>query len=312
MRYIFGPVPSRRLGRSLGIDVIPPKTCSYDCVYCESGRTTSLIVQRSAFAAPEDVLHDLEDYFRARPNGADVLTFSSAGEPTLYGPLGELIQTIKRRFPGLPLIVLTNGSLLWSPAVRKALLHADRVAPTLSATTEDVFRRIHRPHSSLKISDILEGYRAFRRDFPGQIHLEVMLVKGYNDHPDQWKEIRRLVDMLQPEQVELNTVIRPPADPDICPVSPEEMERALRFFPKDRSRIIGTFKAPCGAEKDEGLARRVVDIVGRRPCTAQEMSSSLAVSLTDVCKAIADLEREKRIIRSSYGGEEYFRLSPTQ
>ena len=111
MKTVFGPVPSRRLGRSLGIDVIPPKTCSYDCVYCESGVTTHLTVRREAFVDPGQVISDLEDYFRRYPQGADVLTFSSAGEPTLYEPLGELIASIKRRFPLLPLIVLTNGSV---------------------------------------------------------------------------------------------------------------------------------------------------------------------------------------------------------
>ena len=213
MTTIFGPVPSRRLGRSLGIDVIPPKTCSYDCVYCESGPTTHLTVKRQAFIEPERVIQDLLAYFQEHPGGADVLTFSSAGEPTLYEPLGELIREIKRQFRSLPLVVLTNGSLLWDAAVRQALLAADRVVPSLDAVTETVFRNLNRPHPGLDLAVILEGLKAFRRDYRGQFHLEIMLVAGFNDEPEELKKMRPLIDLLNPDRVELNTVVRPPAEP---------------------------------------------------------------------------------------------------
>ena len=151
MATIFGPVPSRRLGRSLGIDVIPPKTCSYDCVYCESGPTTHLTVKRQAFVDPDQVIRDLLAYFQEYPDSADVLTFSSAGEPTLYEPLGELIREVKRHLRSLPLVVLTNGSLLWDAKVREALSAADRVVPSLDAVTKEVFQSLNRPHPSLDL-----------------------------------------------------------------------------------------------------------------------------------------------------------------
>ncbi len=213
MTTIFGPVPSRRLGRSLGIDVIPPKTCSYDCIYCESGPTTHLTIKRQAFFDPDRVIEDLLAYFRDFPESADVLTFSSAGEPTLYEPLGFLIREIKRHFQSLPLVVLTNGSLLRDPAVREALLAADRVVPSLDAVTQDVFQRLNRPHPGLDLATILEGLKAFRQDYRGQFHVEVMLVAGFNDHPDELIKLRPIIDSLRPDQVELNTVVRPPADP---------------------------------------------------------------------------------------------------
>ncbi len=307
MSAIFGPVPSRRLGLSLGIDVIPAKTCSYDCVYCESGRTTCLSVQRKPFVSPDDVLRDLEAFFKAHPNGAEVLTFSSAGEPTLYEPLGELLGAVKRRFPKLPLVVLTNGSLLGDSEVRRDLLSADRVVPTVSTLDRESFRRLHRPHPGLDVADISEGIKAFRRDYKGRLYLEVMLVGGYNDDPAQWMELRRFVDQVRPDRVELNTVARPPSDPLARALSPERMEYALDFFPKCKTRIIGRFGAAGIAESDACLAERVVELVRRRPCTLPEMAASLRVSPETLGKALGDLEKERKLIRSFFNGEEYLR-----
>ncbi len=308
MNTIFGPVPSRRLGRSLGIDVIPPKTCTYDCIYCESGRTTHLTVCRKAFTAPENVLHDLEDYFRAYPGGADVLTFSSAGEPTLYEPLGELIPAIKRRFPGLPLIVLTNGSLLRDPNVRKDLLQADRVVPTFTGFSREVFESVHRPHPDLDINDVVKGMEAFRREYKGLIFLEIMLVGGRNDTADHWATMRRIVERTQPDRVELNTVVRPPADPGITGLPPERMEAALKYFPAERSRIIGSFCGSGLAEKDLSLSRRILELVGRRPCTVPEMTASLGVPVKDLEAAISRLRSANRLTSSRFTGKEYYRL----
>ncbi len=309
MHHIFGPVPSRRLGRSLGIDVIPPKTCSYDCVYCESGRTTKCTIERETYVDPGEVMHELEDYFRVNPDGADVLTFSSAGEPTLYEPLGDLIGVVKKRFPRLPLIVLTNGSLLWRPETRRGLALADRVAPTLTSLTESVFRAIHRPHPSLRLEDIVEGLRAFRRDFQGELHLEVMLVAGCNDRPGEWRALARLAESLRPERIELNTVVRPPADPETRPLTRDVMENALGFFPRDRSEIIGCFEARRVAEGGGDLAGRIVAMVERRPCTPEEMAASLGASPEEVRKALDALLEAHRVERSSFGAGEHIHLT---
>jgi len=216
MKHIFGPVPSRRLGRSLGIDVIAPKTCTFDCLYCESGRTTVLSLQRQHFVEPDEVLHELETYFREQPQGADVLTFSSAGEPTLYLGLGVLLEAVKRRFRHLPVVVLTNGSLLWDPVIRRELSLADRVVPSLDAVDKDVFARLNRPHQGLELEAIIEGLSAFRRDYRGQFHLEVMLVAGINDAQEHLRALARVAETLRPDRLELNTVVRPPAYRGVC------------------------------------------------------------------------------------------------
>jgi wyosine [tRNA(Phe)-imidazoG37] synthetase (radical SAM superfamily) len=302
---VFGPVPSRRLGRSLGIDVIPPKTCSYDCVYCESGPTTHLTVKRQAFIEPERVLQDLLAYFQEHPGGADVLTFSSAGEPTLYEPLGELIREIKRQFRSLPLVVLTNGSLLWDTAVRQALLAADRVVPSLDAVTETVFQNLNRPHPSLDLAVILEGLKAFRQDYRGQFHLEIMLVSGFNNQPEELSKMRPLIDCLHPDQVELNTVVRPPAEPGCRGLSSLEMEAVRQLFPADTTEIIGRFKGFHGVERDSNIGQRVLEMVRRRPCTVEEMAAALGVPLEDLQHTLTDLLAREQITHHVFDGLGY-------
>ncbi len=305
MKTIFGPVPSRRLGRSLGIDVIPPKTCSYDCLYCESGRTTRLTTERMAFVSPSKVLEDLNDYFEHYPGAADVLTFSSAGEPTLYEPLGELIQLVKKQFPSLPLIVLTNGSLLWKPEVRHALLMADRVVPSVDAVSDAVFRRLNRPHPGLDNAVILEGLRAFRREYSGRLHIEVMLVSGLNDTDEELEKISRFVNSVEPDHVELNTVVRPPSEPETRGLSRERMEKCSRFFPSATTLIIGSFNGLCTGNEDPDLGRRVLTLVERRPCSIGEMAAALGVSKTEMDRAVLSLERENRLTRYLYNDIEY-------
>lgn len=305
MKTIFGPVPSRRLGRSLGIDVIPAKTCSYDCIYCESGPTTHLTIDRRSFVPVEKVLADLHQYFRQYPQGADVLTFSSAGEPTLYEPLGELVGAIKKQFPAYPLVMLTNGSLFWQPQVRRDLLAVDRVVPSLDALTPKVFQRLNRPHPELDLDRILEGLEAFARDYSGQLHMEVMLVAGFNDSAEELRAIARVFDRLQPAEVELNTVVRPPARPDTLGVCAADMERAVTFFPAGRAKIIGQFKAHCNAGSGADLAARILALVRRRPCTVPEMAASLGVDPSELHKILHALEAKGRLVRSVFGDQEY-------
>jgi wyosine [tRNA(Phe)-imidazoG37] synthetase (radical SAM superfamily) len=305
MTTIFGPVPSRRLGRSLGIDLIPAKTCSFDCIYCESGRTTHLSVKRRAFVPPERVIEDLEAYFRCHPTGADVLTLSGAGEPTLYEPLGELICDIKRHFAHLPLVVLTNASLFRDEKVRKDLLQADLVMPSLDAATEDIYSRVNRPHPDLDLGELLEGLKAFSREYRGRVSLEVMLVQGLNDNPSHLKELRRLIDLLSPDEVALNTVVRPPADPDVRGLSHDEMQAAMRFFPADKTKVIGVFQASTGCDQSIGLEFRIIEMVRRRPCGVAEMASSLGVPPEAVHEALGRLLRDGSLVRRSFDATEY-------
>jgi len=305
MPTIFGPVPSRRLGRSLGIDVVPHKTCTYNCVYCEAGPTTSLTLDRQAFVNPDLVLGELADYFRQHPGSVDVLTFAGAGEPTLYLPLGDLIREIKKRYPSYPLMVLTNGSLLWDPAVRRDLMEADRVVPSLDATLEEVFRRVNRPHPRLKLSRILEGLFAFREEYPCPLHVEVALVRGVNDTRAALENLREILDALDPPRVELNTVVRPPAVPGMMGLEPHEMEEARRILGADRTEILGSFVHPSAAGSDADLEERILAMIRRRPCDQEEMARSLAVGPHELESVVKKLREKGFVSRQRFGDRDF-------
>ncbi len=206
--HIFGPVPSRRLGRSLGVDLVPFKTCTYDCVYCQLGPTTCKTIQRKEWVPRELVLHELEEKLCSQP---DYITLSGSGEPTLYSPLDKLIEGI-RTLTDLPLAVLTNGSLLGHWEVRRALSLADLVIPSLDAGDDATFQLVNRPHEGISFERMLAGLVSFRRRFRKQYWLEVFLLSGYTDSEQQLTELRRCVDLIEPDRVQLNTVTRPPAE----------------------------------------------------------------------------------------------------
>ncbi|MGC9966286.1 MAG: radical SAM protein [Syntrophobacteraceae bacterium] len=307
MSYIFGPVPSRRLGRSLGIDVIPPKTCSFDCIYCESGPTTRLSVKRENFADPSKILAELDAFLRLHPNATDVLTFSSAGEPTLYSGIGELIAAIKKAYPRLPLIVLTNGSLLWEPEVRRCLLKADRVVPSLDAVTAGVFHEINRPHPSLEPGQIIEGIRAFRADYKGQLHIEIVLVSGVNDSPEELSALARIIEPIGPDKVELNTVVRPPACTGTLGLTKADMARAASFFSSIDTETVGAFRARAQGCGEEELGARIVETVGRRPCTMAELAASLGVPEKMVELESARLQSQGKLTVQRFDGKLFLR-----
>lgn len=302
---LFGPVPSRRLGRSLGIDVIPPKTCTLDCLYCESGPTTHLSLRRKAFIPPETVLAQLEGFLERHFALVDALTFSSAGEPTLYEPLGDLIPAIKKRFPTLPLVVLTNGTLLWDPAVRRALLQADRVVPSLDAAHPEVFARLNRPHPRLSLERILEGLEAFRREYAGAYHLEILLVCGINDEPEHLRDLAALVRRIGPDRVELNTVVRPPAVAGVRGLSAQAMAEAAAFFSSCPVDVLGAYEARGGRSGEEALEERLMALVRRRPCPAEEMADALGVSSDVVIRAVESLVDKGRLRLQEFHGRRF-------
>lgn len=309
MATVFGPVPSRRLGRSLGIDVIPPKTCSFDCVYCESGPTTCLTLERQVFVPPERVIQDLRSHISDHPGQTDVLTLSSAGEPTLYAALGDLLQMVKQSFPGLPLAVLTNGSLLWDPVVREDLRWADIVIPSLDAVSSAVFQKINRPCGGLTADTILEGLHAFRKDYRGQLRVEVLLVAHHNDHPAELARLARELLAVGPDAVELNTVVRPPAFPGAAGLSLVEMEKALAHFAGLNARIIGSYQGGGICRSEDRLERRILDLLGRRPCAAMEMAQSLSVSPAQMDASVQRLLKSGSLVAYSHGGALYYCLA---
>ncbi len=209
-KYLFGPVPSRRLGRSLGVSPIPPKTCNYSCVYCQIGRTTHFSNTREDFFPKEEILAEITDFIKTTDD-FDYITFVGEGEPTLCKSLGWLIRSTKE-ITDKPVAVITNGALLYDPETRQDLLAADVILPTLDAVTQELFKKVNRPKKEITIDKVIQGMFEFRKEFQGQIWMEVMLVKGLNDSPETISKIKAVLDNLGCDRVYVNVPIRPPAE----------------------------------------------------------------------------------------------------
>jgi len=289
-KYVFGPVPSRRLGRSLGIDLVPLKTCTYNCIYCQLGITTHQTIERRPYSPGKLVIEQLQEKFSSLSSAPDYITLSGSGEPTLNSQIGWVIEQVKR-MTSVPLAVLTNGSLLHLESVRKALLPADLVIPSLDAASPVFFRSINRPHPSLRLSQVLRGLQEFRKEYPGQIWLEVMLCGGFNDDPKEIQMLREEIDKIGPERIQLNTVVRPPAEDFACPLSLESMGRIGRIF-GNRAEILPG-ESPARTVKFHGqIDGEVLSLLSRRPCSLEDLCQAFGASGEKVGNCLRELTRK--------------------
>ncbi|MDP2941165.1 MAG: radical SAM protein [Candidatus Omnitrophota bacterium] len=239
MKYIYGPVDSRRLGLSLGISIIPHKTCNFDCLYCQLGRTATSVNIRKEYVDIEEALCELKTWLKDNAAAAEklrYLTISGSGEPTLNIKIGQLIAEIKKITP-IAVAVITNGSLLSDPQARQDLLRADLVVPSLDAAEEAAFARIDRPHPQIKLEQVIDGLAAFRKEFRGKIWLEVMLVAGVNDAPAQIKKLKEVIDKINPDKIQLNSPVRCTAEKNILPVKKEKFEK-FREILGDKCEVV--------------------------------------------------------------------------
>ncbi|OGD13575.1 MAG: hypothetical protein A2V76_06520 [Candidatus Aminicenantes bacterium RBG_16_63_14] len=302
-RFVYGPVASRRLGFSLGVDIIPFKTCTLDCIYCQLGSTGKKSLRRASWFPPKDILAQVK---AAVDSGQriDVITFSGSGEPTLSRDIGHLIRAIKR-MTRIPVAVLTNGTLLTRKDVRRELGAADIVVPSLDAVPVALFRRVNRPHASLDNGKIVDGLARFREEFRGEIRLEVMLVKGVNDAPIHIEAIKAAAARIRPDRIELNTVVRPPAELRAGALSAAEL-RKIRNQLGPRTEIVTSFAKRKQAPAAGGLERAILATVGRRPQTQQDISVSLGRRRDEVLKALSSLLGRGRVRKLVRGGKTYF------
>jgi wyosine [tRNA(Phe)-imidazoG37] synthetase (radical SAM superfamily) len=297
MKYVFGPVPSRRLGRSLGIDPIPLKTCNWNCVYCQLGRTSPLTCERKEFNPPEVILHEVEQVLRAHSlKDIDYVTFVGSGEPTLHIGLGWMIRQVKS-VTDLPVAVITNGSLLRLSEVRHELLAADIVLPTLDAGDQLLYLKINRPCPKLDFAGHLDGLIAFREMFRGALWVEVMLIRGMNDDPDTLQKIAEALERIQPDQVHINQPTRPPAEAWARPLDDEGLLRARAILGR-KSRVIAYGVGQFDLGDFDNLADAVLNIVTRHPMREEE----LILTLTrwkpgEVNKVIEELAEDGRLQR---------------
>ncbi len=301
-QYVFGPVPSRRLGRSLGVDLVPFKTCTYDCIYCQLGRTTRKTIRRKEWAPTDEVLRQIRAQVQTRP---DYITLSGSGEPTLHSRIGELIDGIKA-MSSIPVAVLTNGSLLWQPAVRAQLAHADLVLPSLDAGDNLRFRVLNRPHKSLSFERVAEGLVQFRRQFRGQYWLEVFLLRGYTGLPSEVEKLVEWVKRIAPDRVQLNTVARPPAEEFAFPVPSKRLNQLAGLF-TPRAEVIAEFRGSQGCGGFSPGRDAVLGLLRRRPCTVLDVAGGLGLHRTEALKLIESLEVKRQVVGQITGGQWYYR-----
>ncbi len=280
--HVYGPVPSRRLGYSLGIDILPFKTCTLDCIYCQLGATRRTTILRRRYFDEEKILVQIEKIVSA-PHEIDYITFSGSGEPTLNVALESLIRKIKT-VTDIPVAVLTNGTLLTRPQVRNALLAADLVVPSLDAATQEVFEKINRPHLKLKVTDIIASLKQFRREFSGRIWIEVMLVAGINDSPEHIRRLKAVIASLNPEKVQLNTVVRPPAENLARPLDRKTLERIRRIMGGE-TEIIADFSHLPQPPAHRSVQDAILALVKRRPATIDDLIHGLGQHRDQVVKA---------------------------
>jgi wyosine [tRNA(Phe)-imidazoG37] synthetase (radical SAM superfamily) len=300
---IYGPVPSRRLGYSLGLDILPFKTCSMDCVYCQLGAYGRTTVRRREYVPVRAVLAQVRS---ALASGAkiDAVTFSGSGEPTLHAGIGRIIAGIKR-MTNVKVVVLTNSSTLAGRLNGRDLVQADIVVPSLDAVTDRVFAKVNRPHAGLTAAKIVDGLVRFRRRFKGQIWLEVMLVRGINDGPAHLRRLREAIERIRPDRVQINTVVRPPAERSARPLTAAELER-VRIFLGPTAEIIADFSRERQPAPARDASAAILSALKRRPMTASDLSRSLGLVLEEVLALTRRLSVAGSIRAVEHAGVEYF------
>jgi wyosine [tRNA(Phe)-imidazoG37] synthetase (radical SAM superfamily) len=310
-KHLFGPVPSRRLGMSLGVDLVPHKVCSLNCVYCECGRTTTLTTERKEYVPVDEVFKELDDFFNTKPD-PDYVTFSGAGEPTLNSRFGEVLDYIKKRKPALSLAVLTNGTLFKDKNVRAELLAADVVLPSLDAATEKTFRKIDRPSRKINIQDYINGLVGFRKEFKGKIWLEVFVIPGINDDIENLDALKQAILKIKPDSVQLNTLDRPGTKEDIIPASKSMLQGIIDYWKLEKVEIIASpqNRKAIKAYRDD-LENTILEIISRRPCTLHDLEQILGIHINEINKYLGVLDEEHKIEISFQSRGTFYQLKST-
>ncbi len=306
LKHVFGPVPSRRLGYSLGIDLVPYKTCSFDCIYCQLGHTTNKTIEIKEYFPLNEILADIEYKLKEKIR-IDYITISGSGEPTLHSRVGEIIEALKK-LTDKPVAVLTNSSLLWKSEVSRALMKADVVIPSLDAGNEEIFQYINRPCKELSFELIVSGIKSFIEEFKGETWLEVFLLKGPSSEEKHIKELASIVKRLNPEKTQLNTIARPPCEKYAAGLSKNELEKLCRCFP-GKVEAIADFKE---GKEDKMFAvdkEALISLLMRRPCTSKEISDTMSVNYNEILKLLEHLCAEKTLTQEQIGGKNFYKIN---
>lgn len=309
IKRVFGPVPSRRLGQSLGIDPVPLKTCNWNCVYCQLGRTSPFRTERRYNYPNFEVLSQLRDSLDAhQPGEIDWITFVGSGETTLHAGLGEMIQGVKG-MTDLPVAVITNGSLLYMPEVQEELKAADAVLPSLDVGNAILYRRINRPHPSLTFESLTSGLIDFRKVYDHQLWVEVMLVRGLNDTTEALVEIAEWMKRIQPDEVHVVQPTRPPAEEWVQPPDADGLERAHQIL-GEIAKIVLPAQGDFDLSYDQDLIKAITGVITRHPMKESELTDALSRwAPSEVRETLQNLAESGRAQIVTRGGVRFWSAS---
>ncbi len=300
--HVFGPIPSRRLGRSLGVDLIPPKTCSFDCLYCQVGRTTRKSIDPTSYVTPETLVPQVKA--KLQESFPDAVTLAGSGEPTLHVHLGKIIHEIRRLSP-VRVALLTNGSLFWNEEVVRGALEAHIIMPTLTTACQATFEKIHRPHPCLTLEMVVKGLTRLRKVYRGEYALEVMLLAGMNDSDEELDALRPLIQRLSPDKIQLNTVARPPADLTAVALDRERLEE-IKDFLGDAAEIVAELPAKETEVVVEDWETRFLEAVRRRPLRIEDVSRVWGLPRESIQSVLQTLVTKGLIKTKVHFGEVYY------
>ena len=286
--YIFGPIPSRRLGVSLGVDLVPHKTCSLNCIYCECGRTTNLTIDRKAYVPTETVLAELKTFLEPKPK-LDYITFSGSGEPTLHSGIGEIVKFLKTNFPEYKIALLTNGTLFYQPGLIEEVRNIDLILPSLDAASDLIFKKLNRPFHELKIDKIIDGLIQLRKKITGQIWLEVFIIPGLNDTEEEIKQLKSAIQRIKPDRVQLNTLDRPGTVSWIKPATKDSLEKIANQLGSQAEIVANFQQREQVASYNADVESTILQTIKRRPCTVEDLCSILGLHQNEINKYIETL-----------------------
>ncbi|MDY6915022.1 MAG: radical SAM protein [Candidatus Cloacimonadota bacterium] len=295
-KHLFGPVPSRRLGISLGVDLVPHKVCSLNCVYCEVGATTNLTITRKEYVSSDEVIAELKNFLHNKPN-LDYITFSGAGEPTLNSQLGTIIDFIKESYPQYKLSLLTNGTLFYDKVVRKESGKVDIVLPSLDAVRPESFLKINRPNPSLNIEKIIDGLIRFRKENPTTtMWLELFIVQGINDSELEIEQIKQVLTQISPDRIQLNTLDRPGTASWVKAASTQQLLEIKQKLDPLPTEIIAKFKSARKYRSyNQDIEKTILETISRRPCTDKDLCEILGLHINELNKYLQQLQKENKI-----------------
>lgn len=308
-KYLFGPVPSRRLGMSLGVDLVPKKVCSLNCVYCEVGETTKLTVDRMEYVKYDKIVAELQQFMSNKPN-IDYITFSGSGEPTLNSRIGETLTYIKQNYPHVKTAILTSGALLSNPKLRAEILEAYVILPSLDAASQKVFEKINRPDPNLTIATYIEGLIDLRKEYKGQVWLEVFLLKGYNDSPEELELIRNAILKIKPNIVQLNTLDRPGTIEGLVALTKEELQEVKDLWDIPNVEIIASAALRTDVDSyNTDIEGTILATIARRPCTLGDLHQILGIHVNEINKYLGTLESNNTIKTTTLDRGVFYELS---